>query len=71
VWDEGHYEGEWLQGAYHCIGTLQYKDGSSYTGRFKAGIADGLGEERRSDGSSRRGVWKEGELQSEEQEVEM
>ena len=59
--DEGYYEGEWRSGQYEGIGTLQYLDGGSYTGRFLAGKAHGHGEER-IDGTVRRGQWRNGEL---------
>ena len=59
---DGFYEGEWVAGAYQGIGTLQYTDGGSYTGRFLEGKADGLGEEKDADGTIRRGLWSKGEL---------
>lgn len=68
--DEGYYEGSWMDGVYEGIGSLIYKDGSHYTGRFKTGVADGMGEEMKTDGTSKRGMWKNGEFIGQVEQVQ-
>ena len=62
TFEGGFCTGSWKRDEYDGQGRLQYKDSSSYVGRFKRGSAHGYGEEILADGTVRKGSWKSGEF---------
>lgn len=63
------YNGEWLNGHKHGIGTMTYPDGDSFEGSFSCGTRHGNGVMIDRRGKKSSGVWKNGQRCRKQDEV--
>jgi len=68
-YENGIYEGEYIDGMWHGKGTFRYNSGESYTGDWYAGKRHGMGVFVRNDGRTFWQTYQHGELLFEHEKI--